>query len=312
MADPALRLPSLDALRAFEAAARLGQYERAADELAVTASAVAKRVGTLEDLLGGPLFQRATKPLALTAEGKEYLARIAPLLAQLAALPQHRRTHQRRQRLRLTAPPTFARQIIVPALPQLHQACPQIELELVLSVPFMDAAAPEADLHVRLTPLAQAGPALLMVDHLLPLAAPSLLAHTQPRTLADLARLPLLRTPVDPWAPWAAAAGLDLPEPDEGPRLVDLGLVLEAAIHGQGVALARPSLALGALRAGLLAPVLGAGATPTAPAATAYTLHLPDNGSTDTAEGVVALALALKQAAEDAAALGLALVSGGG
>ena len=68
-----LRFPSIDALRAFEAAARLGSFERAADELAITASAVSKRIGTLEDLLGAALLIRGGRALGLTVHGKEYL-----------------------------------------------------------------------------------------------------------------------------------------------------------------------------------------------------------------------------------------------
>ena len=71
-----LRLPSIDGLRAFDAAARLGTFERAAAELHVTASAVAKRVGTVEELLGTALFTRTGKALALTAAGREYLEQV--------------------------------------------------------------------------------------------------------------------------------------------------------------------------------------------------------------------------------------------
>ena len=78
----------------------------------------------------------------------------------------------------------------------------------------------------------------------LALAGPSLLARGAAlRTRADLRAHALLRTPIEPWAPWFRAAGLDWPEPTGGARLVDLGLTLEAAVQGQGIALARPSLA---------------------------------------------------------------------
>ena len=94
-ASPDVRFPSIDGLRAFEAAARLGSFERAADELAVTASAVSKRIAALEDLIGTPLFTRGPKALALTATGKEYLAQVGAALGLLAAVPLHRRTAQR-------------------------------------------------------------------------------------------------------------------------------------------------------------------------------------------------------------------------
>jgi LysR family glycine cleavage system transcriptional activator len=254
-APDAARMPSLEGLRAFEAAARLGSFERAADELALTASAIGKRIATVEDLLGTALLLRSTKPLALTPAGREYLERVRPALELLLALPQHQRAQQRSRRLRVVAPPTFARQILVPHLEDFARAQPQVELEIVLSIPYLDLHAVEADVQVRhgVPP----DPAqVLMHDVVLPLAAPALLARGAPlRTPADLLQRVLLRTPIEPWAPWLRAAGLDPTEPATGPKLVDLGLTLEAAVQGQGIALARPSLARRWLEGGsLVAP----------------------------------------------------------
>jgi DNA-binding transcriptional LysR family regulator len=303
---PDLRLPSLDGLRAFEAAARLGTFERAADELAVTASAIGKRIGALEELLGVALFQRGAKSLTLSAVGKEYLAQVRSALSLLAAMPLHQRTEQRKQRLRLSAPPTFARQVLVPALPEFSELHPAIELEVVLSVPFLDLAGADAELAVRHGPVDPNGPPPLWRDHLIPLASPALLAADELRTPADLARVPLLRTPVDPWLPWFRAQGLDWPEPDQGPRLIDLGLVLEAARCGQGVVLARPALARHWLRTGELRPVFGVGRTPMLQADTAYhvvTLATPTPAT-------LALSNWLQDVGARAAAEGLSLVSG--
>lgn len=251
-----VRFPSIEGLRAFEAAARLGSFERAADELNVTASAVGKRIAALEDLLGTPLFTRGPKSLALTATGKEYLAQVGAALGLLAAVPLHRRTAQRVERLRVSAPPTFARQILVPALERFTAAHPQVELEVVLSIPYLDAAATEADVEVRHgDPAAHEGTPLLD-ERVLPMASPALLQRLAPmRTPSDLRDAPLLRTPLEPWAPWFAAAGLDWGEPAHGTKLVDLGLTLEAAVSGQGVTLARPSLARHWLASGSLVPV---------------------------------------------------------
>lgn len=248
-----LRFPSIDGLRAFEAAARLGTFERAADELAITASAVSKRVATVEELIGSQLFSRSGKALALTAAGREYLAQVRQALGLLAAMPQHRRSVQRVQRLRVVAPPTFARQILVPELEAFTGTHPAIELEVVLSMPFLEAPVPEADIEVRHGDPATVGGQLLMRDVVVPMASPALLQR-QPglRAPGGLAGATLLRTPIEPWTPWLRAAGLDLPEPTAGPRLVDLGLTLEAAVAGQGVALGRPTLARPWLRSGSL------------------------------------------------------------
>jgi len=248
-----VRLPSIDSLLALEASLRLGSMDRAGEALSISASAIAKRLSALEELLGTPLVQRGGKPLLPTAAGKEYLAEIAPLLERLAAVGLHQRAAQRRTRLRVTAPPTFARGVLVPALPAFASARPDIELELQLSTPYLDEPAPDAEATIR-----HGRPGRdferdwqLTQDTVTPVAAPALLAGRF-SGITDLAALPLLRTPIEPWTPWLRAAGLDWPEPDQGPRFIDLGLTLEAALLGHGVALARSSLAEAALRSGAL------------------------------------------------------------
>jgi LysR family glycine cleavage system transcriptional activator len=252
----AFRLPSLDALLAFEACARLGSFEAAAQELALTASAIAKRLAGLEDRLGQELLTRAPKGLALTPAGHEYLPQVRQALALLQAIPLHQRASQQRERLRVSSTPTFARQLLVPALPGFTAAHPHIELELTLSVPLLAEGDAGADVEIRhgAVPGDIAPGHVLLHDRLTPLAAPALLARHAPlREPADLLALPLLRTPLQPWAPWLQAAGLaDTPEPDDGPRFVDLGLTLAAALAGQGVALARLSLARHELAEGRL------------------------------------------------------------
>lgn len=267
-----LRLPSLDGLRAFEAVARLGSFERAAEELHVTASAVSKRVATLEELLQTQLLMRQGKGLQLTPQGREYLEQVRTALGVLAAVPLHRRVASAPQRLRVCAPPTFARQILVPHLEAYTRAHPQVELELVLSIPYLEARWSEADLEVRHGDPGAAGSSALMHDRLVPVASPTLLDRLPAlREPADLRHAPLLRTPLDPWTPWFRAAGLDWPEPQQGPKFVDLGLLLEAAVSGQGVALARPSLAHHWLTSGTLVPLFSL----TVPAAHAYYLVPP-------------------------------------
>jgi LysR family glycine cleavage system transcriptional activator len=253
---PTVRLPSIEGLRAFETAARLGTFERAGEALDITASAVSKRIATVEELLGTQLFMRSASGLVLTAAGREYLAQVSAALDLLAAVPLHQRGLQRKQRLRISAPPTFAREVLVPHLDSFTTAHPDIELEVVLSIPYLDVTHIEADVDIRHGDAQAASGTVLMRDVVLPLAAPALLARLPPlRTPADLAHAPLLRTPLQAWVPWFREAGLDWPEPTQGTRLVDLGLTLEAAVSGQGVALARPSLARRWLASAALRPV---------------------------------------------------------
>jgi len=250
------RLPSLDALLAFESCARLSSFEAAGAELALTAGAVAKRLAGLEDRLAQALLIRGPRGLGLTPAGYEYLPQVRQALDLLRAMPMHQRISQRRARLRVSSTPTFARQMLVPALSAFIGKHPKVELELTLSVPLLTEGDAGADLEIRYgaVPNEIAPTQVLLRDQLTPLLTPTLLAqYPQLREPANLRELPLLRTPLQPWAPWLRAAGLaDATEPDDGPRFVDLGMTLAAALADQGVALARLSLARHELAEGRL------------------------------------------------------------
>jgi DNA-binding transcriptional LysR family regulator len=196
--------------------------------------------------------------------------------------------------------------VLVPELEGFTQAHPHVELEVVLSIPFLDTAtSTESDIEVRNGDAAASGGTVLMDDVVLPVAAPSLLARLPVlRAPADLRHAPLLRTPLEPWAPWFRAAALAWPEPSSGPKLVDLGLTLEAAVSGQGVALARPSLARNWLRSGALVPLFEPAQRVLATPANLYFL-LPF-----AADGAAAdFAAWLQQTCRSAASAGLAAVA---
>lgn len=250
------RLPSIDALLAFDTAAQLKNFEQTAEALSLTGSALRKRIAGLEQLLGLKLFDRQQGTLVLTAQGQVYLEQIRPVLTQLVSIAVHQRPAQRKQRLTISCPPTFARQILIPRLQEHSHAYPDIDLQIELSAPLASAESCASDLHIC-GGAADVEPSQRLLDERLqPMAAPSLLARyggLQP--IRDFASLPLMRSPMEPWQPWFNQACLNLPEPDQGPALLDLGMMLEAAAQAQGVVLARPSLALGWLADGRLVPV---------------------------------------------------------
>lgn len=250
-----LRLPTLDGLLAFEAAARYGTFERAANNLFVTGGAIAKRVAALEQLLGVQLLDRSGRTLTPTAIGLEYLEQIRGPLHSLINVPLHRGPGDTREPLRVYLPPTFARQIVMPHLGEFSSKHPHVDLEVILLAPNSGPVS-DADIRVQGGDPVRLGGVVLMADIVTPMAAPSLLARLpKMQTPEDLASAPLLRSPLVSWVPWFQAAGLNWSEPAQGPKLVDLGLVLEAASSGLGVALGSPALARSWLRDGSLVPI---------------------------------------------------------
>jgi LysR family transcriptional regulator, glycine cleavage system transcriptional activator len=239
------RLPPLQCLVAFEAVARLRSGASAAAELSVTPSAVSHRIRQLEASLGVTLFTRTQNELNLSAAGLEYLDVVRDCLDSLSRFPARGALADERPQLRVASPPTFARQIIVPRLQRFQRLYPDVDVTLQLSVPFVGLKAEDADVEIRFGSGTYPG---LQVEAVLdepvsPVCSPAYLQQSGPFDVpADLARASLLRCPIEPWRPWLKAAGLALGEPMSGPQFGDVGLLVEAAISGQGVALARRSM----------------------------------------------------------------------
>ncbi|MGY6268988.1 LysR substrate-binding domain-containing protein [Achromobacter denitrificans] len=254
-----VRLPPLAAIQAFEAAARLGSFERASEELFVTASAIGKRIAALEALLDVSLFIRSSRGATLSSAGREYLEQVRTALDLLSDASLHKRGEPKPEPLRVVSTPTFARQVLIPYLPGFTAAHPGVELEIMLSIPYLDIMPPNADVWIRFGsgkyPGLHARP--LTTDPAFAVCSPGYLDARGPfRRPADLARAQLLRCPMEPWRPWLDAAGLDWPEPSRGVWLVDLGMMMDAARAGQGIALTRRTLAAEWLDEGKLVRVL--------------------------------------------------------
>ena len=241
-------VPGFHLLLAFEACARHGSFARAARELNVTPSAVSHRIRDLEQSVGEPLFVRGAGRVSLTIAGARYLDGVREALERLAGLARPALGERTRERLRIVSPPTFARQLLAPRLASFAAAHPAVELEMSLSIPFSEVKAAEADVEIRFGDGRFHGPPArkLFDEMLFPVASAAYARRLAPHgapTPADIARADLLRNPRDAWRDWFAAAGIDAPEPRGGPLFNDLGLLVEAAAQGQGVALARSVLA---------------------------------------------------------------------
>lgn len=250
-------MPSLQTLRAFEAAGRLKSYSKAAEELGLTHGAVSHRIRELEQRLGFPLFKRVGNTMQLTPEGQKLEAQVRQGLSLLEQAFAHPMPTKERAHIVLASVPSMASTWLFERLAEFRACCPEIDIDLRVSERLMDYKKEGVDLGVRLGLGGWQGlNAVKLFDEVMtPVCTPDYRDQFALKTPADLARATLLRNPWTPWARWFRAVGLDWPEPKRGPVFDDGALLLRAAVQGGGVALGRRWLAADELRAGrLVAP----------------------------------------------------------
>jgi LysR family glycine cleavage system transcriptional activator len=269
--EPAMarRLPPLNAARAFEAAARHLSFTEAAAELNVTQAAVSHQVRALEDWLGLALFRRGNRRIDLTDAGRAYLPELRAGLDRIAAATAAVAERAERGAVHLTTLQSLASKWLLPRLPDFHARCPQIDVLIAATDRCADLHREEVHLALRFTTRERVARQDLVAVHVMdeaifPVCAPALLAGDPPLAApADLARHVLLRdcvadTPEDPgWTVWCRSADIDPPAAGPERGFSDSALVLQAAIAGQGVALARLSLVRDDLAAGRLVRPFG-------------------------------------------------------
>jgi LysR family glycine cleavage system transcriptional activator len=255
------RLPPLNALRAFEAAARHLNFSRAADELSVTPGAVSQQIQNLEDYVGASLFKRTPKGLLLTDAAQTALPALREAFDRLAEAASLLTAAVDGRRLTLTAAPSFAAKWLVPRLGRFEEAHPLVDVWLSADMDLVDFAAGEIDLAVRYG--AGRYPGLetvrLMSETVIPVASPDLIAANSLNAPTDLTHHILLHDgspdaddSCPDWLMWLAARGVKGVDGNRGPRFNQSSLVIEAAVGGRGVALAKRTLAQDDLDAGRL------------------------------------------------------------
>jgi LysR family transcriptional regulator, glycine cleavage system transcriptional activator len=243
------RLPPLDLLLAFEAAARHLSFTRAGEERFVTQSAMSRQIRALEDDLGVPLFERRHRALALTGDGQKLFAACSAVLAQLRGAVSEIRAPTRRQVLALTTTPGLAALWLIPRLPRFTRAHPEVDVRLDATFEARHLAAEGFDIAVRYAPAGANLGTPLFAESMQPVCSPALAGAAELHEPQDLEKHTLLQhamssrsgAPVD-WATWLQAVGL--PELEPAARLTFSGYneVIAAAIAGQGVALGRRPL----------------------------------------------------------------------
>lgn len=254
--------PPLNALRAFEAAARLLSFTKAAEELGVTPGAISQQIRILEDYAGAPLFRRTGRHVLLTDVGEAALPLLTSGFDQLTEASHMLRAPKRRNRLMVSCAPSFAAKWLTHRLDRFQTEHPEAEIWISADIALVDFSGPEVDLAIRYGAGGYEGLAYerLMPESVAPVCSPAFL--TGPRAIRrpeDLAQHVLLHDESpenDPscpdWTRWLALHGANGVDGTRGPRFNLSSLVVEAAAAGRGVALAKRAVAAADIEAGRL------------------------------------------------------------
>src|SRR5579859_2016623 len=199
------RLPPLTTLRAFEAAARLGSFTRAAEEISVTHGAVSHQVRALERALSTPLFQRNGRRVVLTAAGRHFADRVGAALRDIAEAARFiQRGERDKNILTISTLPSFAARWLLPRLGRFMEQHPEIAVNVHTSLSLVDLPRDEVDLAIRFGrgdwPGLEAHK--FLDDEFFPVASPRFNGGRLPKRPADLAKFTLMRSNDEFWAPW--------------------------------------------------------------------------------------------------------------
>jgi LysR family glycine cleavage system transcriptional activator len=265
-------LPPLSALRAFEAAARLQSFSKAADELAVTPAAISHQIHALEEDLGISLFNRRNRAVELTASARVLLPGLSEAFAGIQTSVRRLRAHNDTGTLNVTASPSFAGKWLVQRLHRFQEQDPEIDVRISATDTMIDMSRGDFDIAIRYGTGHYPGLVeLLLKNEVFPACSPALLRDGPPlETPADLRNHALIhdqqidRDPLAPtWSMWLKAAKVDDFVAMHGLSFNNNVLALEAALAGHGVTLAYSTTAAADIAAGRLVRL--------------FSLSLPDN-----------------------------------
>jgi LysR family glycine cleavage system transcriptional activator len=239
--DP--RIPPTQALRALEAVARTGSLTKAAEAMHLTHGAISHQLKGLEEDLGVRLVERKGRGIRLTDEGERFAGRVRAALADLAEAVREITEHNNPRQFRVSVMPSFAARWLLPRIGRFLAAHPDIDLDVRAAVSLVDFHRDDVDAALRYGGGNYPG---VVSEHLLddvyyPVCSPRLGGGRLPTRPAEISRYLLLRSD-EFWQPWFRAVGLDWAEPTRGPIFNDASHLMQAAVDGQGIALARSSL----------------------------------------------------------------------
>lgn len=267
------RLPPVNTLRLFEAAARLGSFKLAADEIHITPSAVSHGIQTLENWLGTELFHRGSRGLSLTAAGQAYAPEVQTALSILASATERLPGRRATGALSVSSAPTFANRWLLPRLARFTELYPDIRVTIDTARHYVDFPVDGFDLAIRRGTAPKSGESWtqLIPEMVVPVCSPELRRNTPCESEVDLlGRVPLIHvtTVREDWHAWFEAKGIIPPANDRAIRVDTIQLAAEGAMRGLGIAMGRRPLVDDYLQDGSLLEVAG----PAIPADTSYWL----------------------------------------
>ncbi|HET9046639.1 MAG TPA: transcriptional regulator GcvA [Casimicrobiaceae bacterium] len=238
------RIPATQALRALEAVARTGSLTKAAEAMHLTHGAISHQLKGLEEELGVRLIERAGRGIRLTDEGERFAGRVRAALGDLAEAVREITEHNNPRQFRVSVMPSFAARWLLPRIGRFLAENPDIDLDVRATMSLVDFRRDDVEAALRYGGGHYPG---IVSEHLLddvyyPVCSPRLGGGRRPSRPEELSRYLLLRSDNEFWQPWFRAAGLDWPEPTRGPIYNDASHLMQAAVDGQGIALARSSL----------------------------------------------------------------------
>ncbi|ANN76386.1 transcriptional regulator GcvA [Bordetella flabilis] len=280
-------LPPLNALRAFEAAGRLGSFKDAAAELHVTHGAVSQQIRLLETWLGASLFERHNRRVVLTPAARAYLAHVTPLFEQLArATAGYGIAEPMARTLSVNAPATFTLRWLVPRLAEFRARHPDVDVRVETSNEPVESLKDSHDVIIRGGPDTFYGYSMrpFLTEERVPVGSPALLRRVPLRNPVDLGQHTLLHTSSLPrlWPDWLAQAQIPALRPVATLTFDHFYLTVQAAIDGIGIAMGPTALVSDDLAAGrLVAPF----AAPRLPSRS-YCTYVPEGQSANEMVGL--------------------------
>lgn len=256
VAPPRPKGPPLNALRAFEAAARLGGFARAAEELSVTPGAITQHIKTLEEWIGAPLFERRSQGVQLTAAGARLRPEFTAAFDRMGEAIHSLREVTETQVIHIAALPSIAQLWLSARLPRLREENPHVQFSVTALEQPPNLLREMFDWSLFLEPGPVIDGVTLAQDEILPVCAPALAATI--KTPDDLAAHSLLidETWARDWDIWAQAAGWDRPTGTTSARFSLYALAVEETRNGAGVLMGHKSLVQADIETGrLVAPL---------------------------------------------------------